>query len=216
MLDTTGGGLPRQRAGDGPALSGWLRARTRVEHAAVEARLDLDRPLGADEAVHVLQGWSAVWQDVRAAAAAEGASAVAVQELVPMAEQALAWLADDLGAPALRARPEVDGALPCLTALLADPAAAWGVAYVLRGARLGGAVLAPRVDAALVPLTGRPSAFLASPGVEPGREWVAFRRRLDDCGVPAAAALTAARWTFCWVAAALAPAGARPQPVGAR
>ncbi len=216
MLDTTGGALHEQGTDVRPALSTWLRGQTSVEHVAIEGLLDLDRPLAAAEAVQVLEGWAALWRDVRAAARSAGGSATAARELAPMADQALAWLAADLGGLAARARHPVDGALPCLTALLADDAAAWGVAYVLRGFRLGGVVLAPRVDAALEPLTGRASAFLGTTGAEPGREWVACRRRLDGSGARPSGAVTAARWTFCWVAAGLSVADPRSSEVGRR
>ena len=202
-----------------PTLSSWLRTQTGVEHRAVERHLDLDRPLTAAEAMHFLTGWASVWREVRRAMDTPGASTTAATELAPMADQALAWLTADgvaPGAPTPGA-PEAPGSRRLgLSDLLVDPAAAWGVSYVLHGSRLGGAVLAPRVDAALVPFTGAGSAFLRTAGADPGREWVAFRRRLDASGARRSDAVTAARWTFGWVCSVLAAAPADRLAAGTR
>lgn len=211
MLVTTGKSPSGAAMATRPTLSSWLRTQTRVQHRAVERHLDLDRPLTAADAMHVLTGWASVWREVRRAVAAPGASTTAATELAPMADQALAWLAADGVAPGelIPGAPEARGSRQLgLSDLLVDPVAAWGVAYVLRGSRLGGAVLAPRVGAALVPLTGAGSAFLGTAGADPGREWVAFRRRLDASGARRSDAVTAAQWTFCWVFSVLAAAPA--------
>jgi len=200
-------------------LSSWLRTETRVAHRAVERDLDLDRPLTAADAMAVLTGWASVWHEVRRAVADPGASTTATTELAPMADQALAWLAADGVAPGepTPGAPESRGSRQLgLSELLVDPAAAWGIAYVLRGSRLGGAVLAPRVDAALAPLTGAGSAFLGTAGADPGREWVAFRRRLNASGARRSEAVTAARWTFSWVLGLLAAAPADRLAAGIR
>lgn len=219
MLVTTGESPSGADAAAPPTLSSWLRTQTRVEHRAVERHLDLDRPLTAADAMNVLTGWASVWHEVRTSVAAPGASTTAATELAPLADQALAWLAADGVAPAepTPGAPEARGPRQLgLSELLVDPAAAWGVAYVLRGSRLGGAVLAPRVDAALIPLTGAGSAFLGTAGANPGREWVAFRRRLDASGALRSEAVTAARWTFCWVGRVLATAPADRLVAGTR
>ena len=211
MLATTGTSLSGAAAATRPSLSSWLRTQTRVEHRAVERHLDLDRALTATDAMDVLTGWASVWHQVRTEVADPGASTIAATELAPMADQALAWLAADGIAPGepTPGAPEAPGSREQgLRDLLVDPASAWGVAYVLRGSRLGGAVLAPRVDAALVPLTGVGSAFLGTAGADPGREWVAFRHRLDASGAHLSDAVTAAQWTFRWVGSVLAGAPA--------
>jgi heme oxygenase len=91
--------------------------------------------------------------------------------------------------------------------LLSAPSSSWGVAYVLRGSRLGGAVLAPLVSDATGLPAGTGTAYLRSAGDEPGRDWVDFRRRLDVLDLSFEQidlASDAARWTFARVGSELA------------
>jgi heme oxygenase len=188
-----------------------LRVGTRSEHDAVEADLDLRRLRHPAELAALLHGWTGVWHEVQLAAAAPGAAAEATAELLPPATQSLRWLERDLadigGASAgvlaheTSARTDAAGGSR-LRRFLAETSTTWGVAYVLRGSRLGGSVLAPLVRAQLGLTSASGTCFLASNGTDPGREWVSFRRRLDAADLVAtdlAAAVDAARWTFRWV-----------------
>jgi heme oxygenase len=191
-----------------PVLSShWLRTQTRDEHLAVEARLNLDRAFSVADLVKLLRGWRAIWREVQFAASSAQACAQATGEFLIPAAQALDWLQSDLAS--LGEEPSRDHAFEQaqisasrLGSLLEQPATTWGVAYVLRGSRLGGAVLARRVDAALALQNGFGTNFLRSSGAQPGQEWLDFRRRLDGSKVSSsalAAAVEAAKWTFDWV-----------------
>lgn len=161
----------------------------------------------------VLQGWAVVWTAVSCASAAPAACRESRQELTDLAVQALRWLRSDLAdlgfgcRPSLRATAGGPAYCAAVADYLAQPAGSWGVAYVLRGSRLGGAVLAPQIRASLNLPTDGGTRFFASAGARPGREWVAFRRRLDMAGLSPGElviAADAARWTFRWVGTATA------------
>jgi len=194
------------------STSAELRARTREEHEAVEAALDLSQLRTSAGLAAVLLGWVAVWNQVRVAVVEADATAEATAELLIPSAQALDWLAADLAdlAPAAGEVPPHRAApsdVRVLRRFLAHPSACWGLAYVLRGSRLGGGVLAPLVRVALELPGDCGTRFLASRGTDPGREWVSFRRRLDAADLPApevTAAVEAARWTFRWVGATTA------------
>lgn len=187
-----------------------LRVGTRAEHAAVEAGSDPRRLRHPAELAALLHGWTGVWHEVQLAATAPGAAAEAAVELLPPATESLHWLERDLadigGASAGVAHETsvrtVASARSLLRRFLAQTSTTWGVAYVLRGSRLGGSVLAPLVRAQLGLTSASGTRFLASNGTDPGREWVSFRRRLDAADLHTsdlAAAVDAARWTFRWV-----------------
>jgi heme oxygenase len=74
-------------------------------------------------------------------------------------------IADDLAAMGVALPPPLPA--PSLT----DPAAAWGAAYVVEGSRLGGAMLARRVD------DGLPRAYLATP--LPAGAWRKFLASME-------------------------------------
>jgi hypothetical protein len=177
-----------------------------------------------------------VWHAVLGAASAPDAGGEARAELLLPAAQSVAWLRSDLDdltgaqpapSPGRTGEQGNAGSAPGrvaaadLVGLLARPASAWGVAYVLRGSRLGGTMIAPQLRAGLRLPPGRATSFLTSQGTDPGREWVAFRRRLDALGltpVDLQAAGAAARWTFGWVGAvttrALCTTGPEEGPPG--
>lgn len=205
-----------------PSTSAGLRARTREEHEAVEASLDMGQLRTSAGLAAALRGWQTVWGEVSVGVLEPGAAAEATAELLIPAAQALDWLAADLSD---LAPPEGEVPMRCaapsdarvLRRFLAHPAASWGLAYALRGSRLGGGVLAPLVRGALELPGDCGTRFLASHGTDPGREWVSFRRRLDaaDLSEPeVAAAVEAARWTFRWVGAALAATSGRTALAG--
>lgn len=179
----------------------------------MEAMLDLGELRSGSDLAGVLQGWAVVWSAVSCASAAPAACRESRLELTDLAVQALGWLRSDLADLGYGSRPSsraaAGGPVYCSAVgdYLAQPAGSWGVAYVLRGSRLGGAVLAPQIRASLNLPTDRGTRFLASAGATPGREWVAFRRRLDMAGLSPrelVIAVDAARWTFRWVGAATA------------
>lgn len=202
------------------SASACLRQRTREEHEAIEAALDMEHFRTRAGLVAVLRCWVAVWNQLRLAVVEPGASGTAAAELLVPSGQALDWLAADLAflappADAVAAYRTVPADAHTLQRFIADPSASWGLAYVLRGSRVGGGVLAPLTREALDLPDDRGTHFLASRGTDPGREWVSFRRRLDAVELTAAeltAAVDAARWTFGWVGTAAAP-DARMAPV---
>lgn len=207
---------------DVPLSASWLRRHTRDDHRAAEAGLDLRRLQRPADLVGLLRGWRTVWRAVSVAAAAAGAVHEARAELLPSAAQSVTWLQADLEDLALltedrlvpghdrravRGRTQELRTARALASMLASPASTWGVAYVLRGSRLGGSVLAPQVRSALHLPPSCATAFLESRGTDPGRDWVALRRRLDAQQLGQAdrdAAGAAARWTFSWVGAVMA------------
>lgn len=192
----------------------------------MEARLEPGRIRRPADLARFLHGWQGGWRTVLSAASAPEACADARAELREPAEQAIAWLRRDivdlcdsvLGvAPYLEGpgAPHTAGDRSALDGLLSSPASAWGVAYVLRGSRLGGSVLAPALRLRLNLASGFGTTFLASEGTDPGREWVAFQRRLDalELGqVGLRAAVDAARWAFSWVGTVVA-AGLTHRPL---
>lgn len=111
----------------------------------------------------------------------------------------LPWLQRDL---------EVLGAAPTSVALLPhcrfipdceDPAAAFGCAYVLEGATLGGRTLLPLVERKLGLTAVSGAAYLASYGEAVGERWRAFGEALNSyCSTDQdlARAATAAAATF--------------------
>ena len=210
-----------------PSPAAWLRAATRDDHLAVEARMDLASTVrSVSDLSDLLRGWSTVWDSVHRRAAGSGTCRPARDELLGASTLSTSWLRADLRALAhLQARragcrltvADGCGAVPDrpdehgieLARLLTQPAGGWGVAYVLRGSRLGGGVLAPRISAALSLPDGVGTRFLESVGTEAGREWAAFKLRLDRAELTddeLASAAGAARWTFRWVGATIATA----------
>ena len=105
----------------------------------------------------------------------------------------------------------IDG-VPLCTDLpeVQDPAAAFGAAYVLEGATLGGRLIAGRLRARLGVEAARGAAFFSAYGEEVDARWLAFRLRLA-AAVAAPEderrALAAARETFETLGDWLAGAG---------
>jgi heme oxygenase (biliverdin-IX-beta and delta-forming) len=100
---------------------------------------------------------------------------------------------------ALGARPDQIASLPrCETVPnTADPAAAFGCAYVLEGATLGGRTLLPLVESRLGLTAGRGASYLASYGDHVGPMWHRFGVALDGwCAAPERQA-SAARAAVC-------------------
>lgn len=201
----------------GPAsTAAWLRSHTRQAHAAAEAGLDLGRLNQPGELGRLLSGWAVVWHAVLDVTTAPEAVREARAELLVPALQSVAWLQSDLAGHEVRpgCLAETGNGVGSTTRsdlidLVSRPVSVWGVAYVLLGSRLGGSVIAGQLSGDLRPSAGCGTAFLTSKGIDPGREWVAFRRRLDALGlseVDLHAAGTAARWTFSWVGAIIARA----------
>jgi heme oxygenase len=195
----------------GSSASGWLRSQTREEHIAAETEIDANGLRRRADLANLLIGWIAVWESVSRAASTPMASRAASEELVAPAAQALGWLGSDLADLGYVASAQSRGSSIVgtdwsdrLAELLARPADSWGVAYVLRGSRMGGAVLAARLRSALALRGDCGTSFLTSGGTRPGREWREFCGRLDSVTFSPAeltAGVTAARWTFGWIGA---------------
>jgi hypothetical protein len=197
---------------------------------AAETGLDLGRLKQPAELTGLLRGWAAIWHAVLDVASAPHAVGEARAELFVPAVQSVAWLQSDLadltGAGLVRpgcvAGPGIgvgSSTRSDLVGLVSRPATVWGVAYVLLGSRLGGSVMAGQLRGDRRLSAGCGTAFLTSQGIDAGREWVAFRRRLDTLGlseVDLQAAGTAARWTFSWVGGVITQALCTGSPQGPR
>ena len=96
----------------------------------------------------------------------------------------------ELGAPACGHRAQLD---------LDEPAGAIGALYVLEGARLGGKLLARKVEAELGLTAEHGAAYLNGDGAEAGRRWRRFLSGLEERLVLSedlVRAVAAARATF--------------------
>ncbi|MEO5900291.1 MAG: biliverdin-producing heme oxygenase [Ilumatobacteraceae bacterium] len=209
------------------SAAAWLRAGTRNDHLAVEERMDLGSTVRCVcDLTELLRGWSTVWDAVHRCSAGPGTCRPARDELLGASTLSTSWLRADLRALAhlrerragcrlivadgLRAVPEGPHEYGIeLARLLLQPAGGWGVAYVLRGSRLGGGVLAPQISSALSLPDGVGTRFLESVGTDAGRDWAAFKLRLDHAQLTdneLESATDAARWTFRWVGDVIATA----------
>jgi heme oxygenase len=154
-----------------------LRRATASRHE----RLDSGLPLSAPDAtladyfhhLRLLHAWLApleAWQR-GFADGPQGAAGI-------LAAPHLALIEADLAEPSLAA---YDGALHAAAATWpfdASPAYRWGVAYVVEGSQLGGAVLHKRLAAQLAP---HPLRYLAGAGeAGPGPRWRAFMLALRE------------------------------------
>lgn len=175
------------------SFSAQLRERTRGEHEQVERSLGLPDRLETfgDLALH-LQGWRSVWSEVRAGCGPAGhdeaarllvSSVRAVQQI--SADLRALSMNDDSDVTALRPpvalRGDVEPRPGGLAALLETEPGMWAVSYVLRGSRVGGAVLAPLIAQRLRLPDGVATGYHAD--ATSGRSWVAFRGRLDTWGL---------------------------------
>lgn len=159
--------------------SAWLRATTRPEHERAEAvvlgRLQSDEPRALPRYLYRLLGLYAPLEEALQASAAYLAT---VPE--PGLRRKVDWLREDLAffgvslaelanVPRCDVLPSLRGAQRTL-----------GVAYVLEGATLGGAVLLRHLRARLPLEKGRGASFLVGYGASTGRLWDSFRRALDE------------------------------------
>jgi len=174
-----------------------LRLATWHCHQRLEKRLDVKArfaSLGAYRA-HLEQMWgfcAGLERDLTPAAFGGGLEDYESRRKLPLLSSdliALGFSPDALGSMAL---------CPGLPAR-ADPAAAFGCAYVLEGATLGGRTLLPLVESRLGLGPTHGAAFLASYGDRVIPMWQSFGAALDAwCSVPArmASATQAAVATF--------------------
>jgi heme oxygenase len=110
--------------------------------------------------------------------------------LVLLATAALARLAEDLtdlDDLAHLTRPCVGQDGPTgsggpMAHLLTTVAGVWGLNYVLRGAQIGGRILAPQIAGRLHLPEGVALRYFSTAGEDVGSSWVGFRRRLDAWG----------------------------------
>jgi heme oxygenase len=176
-------------AGNGAAatrqvsFSAELRNLTREDRERVEELLDLPWRLQTrSDLSAVLQAWSGLWTDVRSGCGQVGGDESA--RLLVASVRAVQQIAGDLGdlavAGATSPARRTCRAEPPLAPLLGSPAGVWAVSYVLRGSRVGGAVLAPLITERFRLPEGTAVAYLGDP--DTARAWAAFRRRLDSWG----------------------------------
>ena len=177
-------------------LTHLLRARTREAHVRAEAALDLTGR--ASDRV----GYSGVLRSLRSVYAPlerELDAAEAARAVLPdwPARRKTGWLDDDLRALDVAVPPDVD------VAPLRAPEQVVGVAYVLEGATLGGALVGPL----LAP--GLPHRFFDAYGPGRGRMWRDFRRHVDGLrGLDEDAVVASAQRCFATFASSCA-AGVR-------
>jgi heme oxygenase len=175
------------------SLRDELRASTAAAHAALDQAL---MPAGVrwtrERYVAFLQGTLAV------VSAAEPAVAAVLPDFASCHEPTRTKrLRDDLVALGVEALAPPSTAFP----RLASAAAAWGVAYVLEGSRLGWQVVARQVAQALS-LGDESLHYLRPAGVSAGARWTAFVTALDGFG--AAATDTDRRVAAAWASHAFA------------
>lgn len=150
-----------------------LRAATAERHAELDTRT----PLAADapdlrayrDHLHLLEAWLAPLAPLLAAYA-DGP-----RHGLP-ARDHLSLIRADLAHPALVDLTPAPALLSATVPPLDDEAYRWGVAYVIEGSQLGGAVLYKRLAARLAP---HPLAYLRGEG-SPGPRWQQFLAALRD------------------------------------
>lgn len=156
----------------GPDPLAALRAATHTRHEALDSGLPIgkDDASLADYAAHLalLRAWLAPLQDWLRHVE-DGPQADARFDN----DKRLALLQADLDEPGMP-----PSALPVDAAAWpqdASPAWRWGVAYVVEGSQLGGAVLYGRLHARLAP---HPLRYLKGDDAGPGPRWRAFMQAL--------------------------------------
>ena len=166
------------------SLTHVLRERTRDAHARSEAALDVPgRGQHRDGYAAVLTSLRSVYAPLERELDAAAVAGAVLPDWP--ARRKTAWLDDDLcalGAP-----------IPCdvEVAPLRSPEQVVGVAYVLEGATLGGALVGPL----LAP--GLPHRFFDAYGPGRGRMWRDFRRHVDGlAGLDEDAVVASAQRTF--------------------
>ena len=167
------------RAGNAMSALAALRSATWPSHQRLEKRLDIKARFteaGAYRA-HLERMWGFCAALERRLA--PGAFAGALEDFD--SRRKLPLLTQDL--VALGLEPESVARLPCCPDLpaCADPASAFGCAYVLEGATLGGRTLLPLVQSRLGLTAERGAAFLASYGENVAAMWHTFGAALDVC-----------------------------------
>lgn len=155
-----------------------LRQATSSRHERLDSGLPLSRPDAtlADYAHHLcllrdwltpMDAWLAGFGD-----GPQGAAGIAAFSPVPH----LALIEADLAEPSLASYPCSAHAQPAPWPGSASAAYRWGVAYVVEGSQLGGAVLYKRLAAQLAP---HPLRYLRGAGEGgPGPRWRAFMASL--------------------------------------
>jgi heme oxygenase len=154
-----------------------LRQATATRHERLDSGLPLSSPDAtlADYFHHLqlLRAWLAPLEDWQHGFAdgPQGAAGIA-------AAPHLALIDADLAEPSLAACDRALRAAAVPWPVDASPAYRWGVAYVVEGSQLGGAVLHKRLAAQLAP---HPLRYLAGAGAAgPGPRWRAFMLALRE------------------------------------
>ena len=160
------------------AIAG-LRVATWPSHQRLEKRIDFKSRLAsvASYRAHLEQMWgfyAALEPRLAAGISPAHLADFESRRKLPLLERDLLALGADGSA--------VAGLPRCATLPdCADPAAAFGCAYVLEGATLGGRTLMPTVESRLGFTAERGAAFLASYGAAVGDMWRSFGDALERC-----------------------------------
>lgn len=149
-----------------------LRAATGERHAELDSRTPLAAPdpdlRAYRDHLHLLEAWLAPLQAWQQQAAGGPAQAMPARDF-------LAQIRADLRDPSLAPLPAAATLAPSAPwPADADPAYRWGVAYVVEGSQLGGAVLYKRLGERLAP---HPLGYLRGEG-SPGPRWQQFMAAL--------------------------------------
>lgn len=146
-----------------------LRGATAARHAELDTRTPLAAAAPDLRAYRDHLRLLAAWLEAMPSApAADDADDGARQALPP--RDHLALIRADLADPALDGLPPAPALAPAPWPAREDAAWRWGVAYVIEGSQLGGAVLYKRLAASLAP---HPLAYLRGEG-SPGPRWQQF------------------------------------------
>jgi heme oxygenase len=156
-----------------------LRAATWPSHQRLEKRIDFKARLAtvARYREHIERMWGFyVSIESRLASGVFGhwLTDYAARRKVPLLERDI--LALGAGAASLDALPRCAFVPACI-----DPQEAFGCAYVLEGATLGGRTLMPLVESRLGLTADHGAAFLCSYGGAVGEMWRSFGRALERC-----------------------------------
>jgi heme oxygenase len=202
--------------GESGSFAEYLRAQTREAHRGVEAQLERAGCVGQPATLfRFLQAWLDIWLTVGACdRSGDGGPSETRTELLRSADDAIGRLSRDLTELADHQGVSWDPHRGCASVasaefvkLLGQEASCLGVVYVLWGARLGGRLLANRVEQVGVLPGNCGTGFLTSEGLDVRREWGVIQSRLNDdrnTESERAAAVSAANWTFRWVTTVLA------------
>jgi heme oxygenase len=178
-MQVIGGMSQSQLENASPSAMADLRTATWPAHQRLDKRLDFKARLATIRTYreHIERMWGFyVSMEAGLSSGVFGTwlTDYAARHKAPMLERDMLALGAEPSA--LAVLPRCPFVPPC-----EDPPAAFGCAYVLEGATLGGRTLMPLVEARLGLTADHGAAFLASYGHAVGEMWRSFGHALDQC-----------------------------------